>query len=119
MDPQQLFYFIVLIGTLLVFISDSIGNMLSFGNRVANALTTAVVWGVLFIALYFVLGAIGIQLASSLQGLMILTAKGILIVFVADMIGNAIAFGNRFINALVTAIVWAGIFVALKVYGIA
>ncbi len=117
MDAQQTFYFIILIGTLLVFISDSIGNMLSFGNRIANAFTTAIVWGILFIALYFVLGSIGMELASSLQALMITAAKGILLVFVADLIGNAIAFGNRFINALVTAIVWSGLMLAYEFYG--
>ena len=92
--------------------------MLAFGNRVVNAFTTAIVWGVLFIVLYFVLGAVEIPLAANLSRLVMMTAVGSAIVFVADMIGNLIAFGNRFLNSLVTAIVWATIFVALRMYGL-
>jgi len=118
MDPTQLFYLIVLLGTLLVFVSDSIGNMMAFGNRFVNSLTTAIIWAVLFIVLYFVLGAVGIPLAGDLGRLVVMTAVGAGIVFVADTIGNLIAFGNRFLNALITAIIWATMFVALRMYGI-
>ena len=117
MDPQQVFYLIVLLGAVLVFVADSIGNRLSFSNRIANALTTALVWGALFIGLYFVLDMIEIQLAGSLNGLYKLALTGAGIVFIADMIGNSIAFTNRFVNALVTATVWAGIFLGLKALG--
>jgi len=118
MDPQQLFYLIVLLGTLLVFVSDSIGNMLAFGNRFVNSLTTAIVWGILFIVLYFVLAAVQIPLAGDLGRLVVMTAVGAGIVFVADTVGNLLAFGNRFLNALITAVIWATIFVALRMYGI-
>jgi len=117
LQPQQLFSLIVLLGTLLVFVSDSIGNMLAFGNRFVNAFTTAIVWGVLFFMLYFVLGAVEIKLASDMSRLVVMTAVGSGIVFVADMIGNVIAFGNRFLNSLITAIIWATMFVALRMYG--
>lgn len=40
-----------------------------------------------------------------------------LVVFVIDLIGNAITFKNRFGNALVTAIVFALVFGALVYYG--
>lgn len=40
-----------------------------------------------------------------------------LVVFVIDLIGNAITFKNRFVNALVTAIVFAVVFGALVYYG--
>lgn len=40
-----------------------------------------------------------------------------LVVFVIDLIGNAITFKNRFANALVTAIVFAVVFGALVYYG--
>jgi zinc transporter ZupT len=39
------------------------------------------------------------------------------IVFVVDLIGNLITFSNRFANALVTAILFAGLFGALVYYG--
>jgi hypothetical protein len=40
-----------------------------------------------------------------------------IVVFVIDLIGNAISFSNRFLNALVTAIVFAVIFGGLVYYG--
>lgn len=41
----------VLIAAAVVFVLDLIGNMLSFSNRILNALTTALVFAVLFGAL--------------------------------------------------------------------
>ncbi|MBK9078169.1 MAG: hypothetical protein WBP38_03820 [Hyphomicrobium sp.] len=41
----------VLIAAAVVFVLDLIGNMLSFSNRIVNALTTALVFAVLFGAL--------------------------------------------------------------------
>jgi len=41
-----------------------------------------------------------------------------IVVFVVDLIGNVIAFGNRaFVNALVSAILFAALFGALVYYG--
>lgn len=118
MTPDQLFYLIVLLGALLVFVSDSIGNMLAFGNRIVNALTTAIVWMVLFIILYFVLAAVDIQLTSTLNRFFVLAIMGGAFVFVSDMIGNIITFGNRFLNALTTTIVWAALYGAARIYGL-
>jgi hypothetical protein len=39
------------------------------------------------------------------------------VVFVIDLIGNQIAFGNKFLNALVTAAIFALVFGALTYYG--
>lgn len=39
------------------------------------------------------------------------------VVFIIDLIGNAITFSSRFINALVTAVVFAAIFGALVYFG--
>ena len=39
------------------------------------------------------------------------------IVFVIDLIGNQIAFGSRLANALVTAIIFAGVFGTLVYFG--
>jgi hypothetical protein len=36
-----------------------------------------------------------------------------IVVFIIDLIGNSIAFGNRFLNALVSAILFAVVFGAL------
>jgi hypothetical protein len=41
-------YFPVLVGAVIVFIVDLIGNMLSFSNRFLNALVTAIVFAVIF-----------------------------------------------------------------------
>jgi len=41
----------VLIGAVIVFLLDLIGNMISFSNRFLNALTTAIVFAVVFGAL--------------------------------------------------------------------
>jgi hypothetical protein len=38
----------VLMGAVIVFLLDLIGNMISFSNRFLNALTTAIVFGVVF-----------------------------------------------------------------------
>ncbi len=41
----------VLIGAVIVFLLDLIGNMISFSNRFLNALTTGIVFAVVFGAL--------------------------------------------------------------------
>jgi hypothetical protein len=38
----------VLIGSLIVFVLDLIGNLISFSNRVVNALATAIVFAIVF-----------------------------------------------------------------------
>ncbi|HEY8127295.1 MAG TPA: hypothetical protein VIF39_01065 [Hyphomicrobium sp.] len=38
----------VLIGAVIVFILDLIGNLISFSNRVLNALATAIVFAIVF-----------------------------------------------------------------------
>jgi hypothetical protein len=43
----------VLMAAAVVFVLDLIGNMISFSNRVLNALTTAIVFAVLFSALIY------------------------------------------------------------------
>jgi len=39
-----------------------------------------------------------------------LVAMGTVLVFIADLIGNTLNFSNRFINALITTIVFAAAF---------
>lgn len=43
----------VLIAAAVVFVLDLVGNMISFSNRFLNALTTAIVFAVLFSALIY------------------------------------------------------------------
>ena len=43
----------VLIGALVVFFVDLIGNMLSFSNRFLNALVTALVFAVIFGVIFY------------------------------------------------------------------
>ena len=38
----------VLIGSVIVFILDLVGNLISFSNRVLNALATAIVFAIVF-----------------------------------------------------------------------
>ena len=39
------------------------------------------------------------------------------VVFIIDLVGNWIAFGNRYLNALVSAILFAAVFGALVYFG--
>jgi hypothetical protein len=56
----------VLIAAAVVFVIDLIGNALSFGSRVTNALVTAVVFAVVFGALvYFGYGKITMSVSTT------------------------------------------------------
>jgi hypothetical protein len=60
--PEYAWLELVVIGAIVVFISDLIGNLISFENRVLNALTTAIVFGVVFgLTIYFRYGSVLIQ----------------------------------------------------------
>lgn len=48
LSPEYAWLELVLIGGITVFISDLIGNIISFKNRALNALITAVVFAVIF-----------------------------------------------------------------------
>jgi len=104
----------VLIAAGVVFVVGLIGNVLSFSNRFVNALVTAIVFAVIFGALSFVAktevppSPVEFLPAdySWLQPVLIAAA----VVFVIDLIGNILSFSNRFVNALVTAIVFLLIF---------
>jgi hypothetical protein len=104
----------VIIASGVVFVIGLIGNALSFSNRFVNALVTAIVFAVIFGVLYHLSQA---EVPPSpveflpadykwLQPVLIAAA----VVFVVDLIGNFLSFSNRFVNALVTAIVFLVIF---------
>ena len=40
-----------------------------------------------------------------------------IVVFIIDLVGNSISFGNRFVGALASAIVFAAVFGALVYFG--
>ncbi|HEX6034482.1 MAG TPA: hypothetical protein VFY83_08610 [Anaerolineales bacterium] len=48
LPPEYAWIELVIIGAAVVFISDLIGNMISFESRPLNALTTAIVFAVAF-----------------------------------------------------------------------
>ncbi|WP_291177969.1 hypothetical protein [Hyphomicrobium sp.] len=104
----------VLIAAGVVFVVGLIGNVLSFSNRFVNALVTAIVFAVIFGALTYVarteVPASPVEFLPAdfawLQPVLIAAA----VVFVIDLIGNLLSFSSRFVNALVTAIVFLIIF---------
>ncbi|MBS0240237.1 MAG: hypothetical protein JSR89_17620 [Proteobacteria bacterium] len=48
LEPVRPFLVPVLIGAAIVFVLDLIGNLISFSNRILNALATAIVFAVVF-----------------------------------------------------------------------
>jgi hypothetical protein len=48
LPPEYAWIGLVAMGAIFVFVSDLIGNTLNFENRLVNALTTTVVFGVFF-----------------------------------------------------------------------
>lgn len=48
LPPEYAWIELVLIGAVVVFLADLIGNMISFHSRVINALTTAIVFAAAF-----------------------------------------------------------------------
>ena len=65
--PAKYFWFEpVLLAAIVVFFIDLIGNFLSFGNRVVNALTTAIVFAAVFGGLvYFGYGNVSVSVTTS------------------------------------------------------
>jgi hypothetical protein len=59
LSPEYAWIELVIIGAIAVFVSDLIGNQLNFGSRFMNALTTAVVFAVVFsLAIYLRFGSV-------------------------------------------------------------
>lgn len=58
----------VIIASIIVFVVDLIGNILTFSNRFVNALVTAIIFGLIFGALTFYgLGGVRMDLPSAAQ----------------------------------------------------
>ncbi len=117
----------VIVAAIIVFVVDLVGNSLAYGGRFVNALVTAIVFLVVFGALaYFGLGKLEVStemaeipsrfLPDDLLWLEpVLIATGL--VFLVGLLGNLISFKNRFMNALVTAVIFLVIFGAVTYLG--
>jgi hypothetical protein len=102
-------------GFVLILVADLIGNYVHFTSRVYNALATSIIWGGLFVALnwlYDELTELPILTWDHFWGL---AALGVVLAFLADLVGNTIAFKSPYRNALVTACVWAVAFYVIIV----
>ena len=102
----------VVIAAAIVFVVALIGNVLSFSSRFGNAFLTSVIFAAIFGVLAFV-SKVNAPPPHFLPGeyavaeLVLIAAA---IVFVVDLLGNLLSFSNRFVSALVTAIVFAAVF---------
>ena len=105
-------------GFALILVADLIGNNIVFTNRIQNALVTSIIWGGLFFALNFLYARLNPPplLLWDLDHFWKWAALGVILAFLADLIGNSIAFRSRYRNAIVTACIWAVAFYAIAVY---
>ncbi|MEL6747547.1 MAG: hypothetical protein AAGF32_03180 [Pseudomonadota bacterium] len=124
LPPEYAWFEPVLVASIVVFVVDLIGNSIAFGNRIVNALVTAIVFAIIFGALaYFGFGSFDVDVQNIPTVALpaeyawfepVLIAS--VVVFVIGLIGNAIAFGGKFSNALVTGLLFAVVFGALAYY---
>ena len=110
----------VLVGAGILFGIGYIGNLLSFSNRFVNALVTAIVFAVISGALYYFIDKAmlppDLQQISQQQWIQMIGLSAVL-VFVIDLIANMMTFSSRFMNALMTAIIFAILAGALLYFG--
>lgn len=112
-EIETAFLLKILIGAGILFVIGYIGNMLSFSSRVMNAFVTAVVFALIYGALYFVIDkavlSAEVGVLSQKQWFTYIGISAVL-VFVIDLVANMLAFNSRFVNALMTAIVFFVLF---------
>jgi len=112
-EAESAFLIKILVGAGILFVIGYVGNMLSFSNRFMNALITAVVFALIYGALYFVIDQTALSaevgVVSQEQWFKMVGISAVL-VFIIDLVANMLAFNSRFINALMTAIVFAVLF---------
>ena len=110
----------ILAGAGILFVIGYIGNLLSFSNRFVNALVTAVVFAVIYGALYYFIDKAmlppDLQKISQEQWIQMIGLSAVL-VFIIDLVANMMTFSSRFMNALMTAIVFAVLVGALLYLG--
>ena len=115
-EAESAFLMKVLVGAGILFVIGYIGNILSFSNRFMNALVTAVVFALVYGALYFVIDQTTVSAevgAISQEQWFKMVGISAVLVFIIDLVANMLAFNSRFVNALMTAIVFAVLFAGL------
>lgn len=100
----------IVAGAGVLFVIGYVGNLLSFSNRFVNALVTAIVFGVVYAGLYYVIDRA--MLPADIRNMsqetwLRMIAYSAALVFVLDLVANMISFSNRLGNALVTAVLFA------------
>ena len=93
----------------VLFVIAYLGNLLTFSNRFVNALVTAILFAVLYYALVYFSDPMLLppEVRDMRQETLIQNiAMAAIIVFVIDFFANIFSFQNRFVSALVTAILF-------------
>jgi hypothetical protein len=102
----------LLIASGVVFVIALIGNLFTFQGRFSNALFTAFIAAIAWLAAaWFTQG----EAVFDKPGTFEVLGAAFAAVFVADLIGNGLNFSNRFGSAVATAIVFALLHVGLLV----
>ncbi|MAK62689.1 MAG: hypothetical protein CMK09_17095 [Ponticaulis sp.] len=119
----------VIVAAIVVFLVDLIGNSIAYSGRVINAIVSGVVFFVIFAALaYFGLGSLQVSTdAVDVPSMSRFLPEGFLwlepvligtvLVLIIGFVANMLAFKNRFMNALVTALIFLVIFGAVTYFG--
>ncbi len=123
MSPvEQTFLVQVLIAAGVLFVIGFIGNVLSFSNRFVNALVTAIIFvlvygGIVYAAFVSDQEPLKEQVGalSQEQWIRMIGIAGVF-VFVIDLVANMLSFQSRFMNALMTAIVFLVLFGGLMYF---
>jgi lipid-A-disaccharide synthase-like uncharacterized protein len=123
MSPvEQTFLVQILIAAGVLFVIGFIGNVLSFSNRFVNALVTAIIFvlvygGIVYAAFVSDQEALKEQVGalSQEQWIRMIGIAGVF-VFVIDLVANMLSFQSRFMNALMTAIVFLVLFGGLMYF---
>lgn len=116
LPPEYFWLEPVLIAAVVLFVVDLVSNAFTLENRVVNALVTAIIFGAIFGAVvYLQYGEV--TTAAKFMPPQYVEYEPVLIaavvVFIVDLISNYITLGNKFVNALVTALIFGAIFAAL------
>lgn len=112
-EAESAFLVKILVGAGILFVIGYIGNMLSFSSRFMNAFVTAIVFALIYGALYFVIDQAALSEevgALSQEQWFKMVGISAVLVFIIDLVANMIAFNSRFVNALMTAVVFAVLF---------
>jgi hypothetical protein len=87
--------------------------MLSFSSRFVNALVTAIVFAIAYAAIYYLVDRAMLppEIATmSQQRWLQMVGMAAVLVFVVDLVANALTFSSRFTNALMAAALFAILF---------